>query len=502
MSMKNKFVTAVTTAGLLAGILGSAFVPSVKAAAGVPVWKIGTAAVTVNVSPVGFAAATEAGTSALPMVLADATVENLTITVAQLKDEFGSLVTGTASLSASGDVIFDAASAGAYNAGYTAGSVVVGANDVVLKVEEVSATASGTGSVTITLGGASVTVYYDVLGPVASITIANGDEFTHLSADKAGSADKLTYVEKDAGGTTLTPTVLANVTYSKDGATAVAPEALATVAAAGTTTDGVYVELGSADGKLTIGDGSCVAADAGKTRTISIKIGTVTSNTISFVCTLDGNSAVLTGAALDDTTLYAGGVAKIVYSLTDGTRKLGFGAVVGAITVTGIDFPNTFATVVGGVNNVSTKSTLVPTLAGLVVDKNGQATAATGITAAGNVAVGNRQVQLTATDSDLVTALAQEKKITLKYSIVDEMADDGDATIVKVKYTVTADFGAAFAKKKISFVVENVATGSVVTYVRKANAAGKASYTIGRKGSFEVYAMVGDAVTDAVAVKR
>ena len=32
MSMKNKFVTAVTTAGLLAGILGSAFVPSVRAA--------------------------------------------------------------------------------------------------------------------------------------------------------------------------------------------------------------------------------------------------------------------------------------------------------------------------------------------------------------------------------------------------------------------------------------------------------------------------------------
>ncbi len=35
MSMKNKFVTAVTTAGLLAGILGSAFVPTARAAAGV-----------------------------------------------------------------------------------------------------------------------------------------------------------------------------------------------------------------------------------------------------------------------------------------------------------------------------------------------------------------------------------------------------------------------------------------------------------------------------------
>ena len=491
--MKNKFVTAVTTAGLLAGILGSAFVPSVKAAAGVPVLKIGAAAATVNVVPNGFASATEAATSALPMILADATVENLTITVAELKDEFGTVVTGTASLSATGDVIFDAASAGAFNAGYTAGSVVVGATDVVLKVEEVSATASGTGSVTITLGGTSVTVYYDVLGPIASIALTNGDGFSHLAAGTAGTADKLTYVEKDAGGTTLTATATANVTYSKDGATAGA------IGAAAATTAGVYVNAGTAAGKLTIAAGSCATADAGKTRTIAIKIGTITSNTLSFVCTLDGASAVLTSAELDDTTLYAGGTAKVVYTFTDGTRKLGFGAVVGTIAVAAVDFPNSFDSAAA-----STKSTMGTFAAtGLVVDKNGQATSvAAVVTAAAKVALGNRQVKLTVTDADLVTASAQEKVITLKYSIIDEMVDDSDATITKVKYTVTADFGAAFAKKKISFVVENIATGSVVTYVRKANASGKASYTIGRKGSFEVYAMVGDAVTDAVAVKR
>jgi hypothetical protein len=147
--------------------------------------------------------------------------------------------------------------------------------------------------------------------------------------------------------------------------------------------------------------------------------------------------------------------------------------------------------------------TLTPAVgAASTIDKNGQLTAATGIVAAAKVAVGNRQVKLTVADADLGTALDQAKSITLKYSIVDEMADDNDATISKVKYTVTADFGAAFAKKKISFVVENTATGSVVTYARKANSLGKATYTIGRKGSFEIYAMVGDVVTDAVAVKR
>jgi hypothetical protein len=217
------------------------------------------------------------------------------------------------------------------------------------------------------------------------------------------------------------------------------------------------------------------------------------------VCTLAGSAAVLTGAALDDTTLYAGGTAKVVYTFTDGTRKLGFGATVGTIAVTAVDFPNSFDSAAA-----STKSTMGTFAAtGLVVDKNGQATSADAVvTAAAKVALGNRQVKLTIADANLKTAEAQALSLTLKYSIVDEMVDDSDATIVKSKFTVTADFGAAFAKKKISIVVENVATGSVVTYSRKANSLGKVSYTIGRRGSFEIYAMSGDALTDTVLVKR
>lgn len=490
--MKNKFVTAVTTAGLLAGILGSAFVPSVKAAAGVPVpFKLGAAAAAgVTLLQAGYSATTEAGTAALPLLTVGTTAESLTVDVSELKDEFGTLVTGTVSLSATGDVKFVAGGTALYNAGLTAGSASTGA-DIVISVAGVSATAYGTGTVVISFAGTSATIYYDVVGPLASITLTNGDGFSHLAAGIAGTADKLTYVEKDAAGTTLTASAATTVSASQDGATA------ADVPAA--TAAGNYVLEGTGAGKLRIDAAACLAADAGKTRTVAIKIGTVTSNTISFVCTLDGASAVLTSAELDDTTLYAGGTAKVVYTFTDGTRKLGFGAVVGTIAVAAVDFPNSFDSAAA-----STKSTMGTFAAtGLVVDKNGQATSvAAVVTAAAKVALGNRQVKLTVTDADLVTASAQEKVITLKYSIIDEMVDDSDATIVKVKYTVTADFGAAFAKKKISFVVENIATGSVVTYVRKANASGKASYTIGRKGSFEIYAMVGDAVTDAVAVKR
>ena len=493
MSMKNKFVTAVTTAGLLAGILGSAFVPSVKASAGIPVFNWGAAAAAgVNLIQAGYVLATEAGTAALPIKTNINTAESLTIDVSEFKDSFGTAVvlSGTASLSATGDVKFIAGGTATYNTAGTAGSAPLG-GDVVLSVAGTSATAYGTGTVVISMMGASITVYYDVIGPVASIALTNGDGFSHLAAATAGTANKLTYVEKDAAGSTLSASAVTTVSVSQDGGTAAdAPAATAV---------GNYVIEGAAAGQLTIDAAACVTADAGKTRTIAIKISTVTSNTISFVCTLGGGSAVLTGAELTDTTLYASGTAKVIYSFTDGTRKLGFGAVVGTIVVAAVDFPNSLNSAAA-----STKSTMGTFDAtGLVVDKNGQATSvAAVVTAAATVALGNRQVKLTVTDADLVTALAQEKVITLKYSIIDEMADDSDATIVKVKYTVTADFGAAFAKKKISFVVENIATGSVVTYVRKANASGKASYTIGRKGSFEVYAMVGDVVTDAVAVKR
>jgi hypothetical protein len=475
---------------LLAGLFGSAFVPVANASAGVPVFKLGAAAAAgVNLIQAGYVSTTEAGTAALPLITVGTTAESLTIDVTELKDTFGTLVTGTVSLSASGDVKFVAGGTASYNAGLTAGSATTGA-DIVISVAGVSATASGTGSVTISLGGASVTVYYDVLGPLASITLTNGDGFTHLAAGASGTADKLTYVEKDAAGSTLTASAATTVSASQDGATAAdVPAATAT---------GNYVLEGTGPGKLKIDAASCVAADAGKTRTIAIKIGTVTSNTISFVCTLAGTSAVLTGASLDKTAIYAGGVAKILYSLTDGTRQLGFGAVVGAITVTGVDFPNSF----NGAN-ASTKSVLVPTLAALVVDKNGQATAATGITAAATVVVGSRQVTLTAADADLVTAEAQEKVIVLKYSIIDESGvTDGSLVAGAKKLKATATFGASAANKTVAFTLENARTGAVRTYYRKANASGVASFTLRFRGTFDVTASYGDSITDTVTLKK
>jgi hypothetical protein len=252
---------------------------------------------------------------------------------------------------------------------------------------------------------------------------------------------------------------------------------------------------------MTIGDGSCVAADAGKTRTIALKIGTVTSNTISFVCTLGGGSAVLTGAELADTTLYAGGTSKVSYTFTDGTRTLGFGAVIGTMAVVAVDFPNSYdssATV------TSTKSTMGTWDAGtLVVDKDGKATSASAVvTAAAKVALGARLIVLSIADSDLAATTDVAKEIRLSYSIIDESVTGATLVAGPKKLKATATFGASAANKKVAFTLENASTGVVKTYYRKANASGVATFTLRFRGTFDVTAAYGDELTDTVELKK
>ena len=69
------------------------------------------------------------------------------------------------------------------------------------------------------------------------------------------------------------------------------------------------------------------------------------------------------------------------------------------------------------------------------------------------------------------------------------------------KLKATADFGPAAANKKVSFVIEN-ASGTVKTYVRRANSSGVASFTLGQRGTWTVYATFGDEITDVGTMKK
>jgi len=474
---------------LLAGLFGSAFVPVANAGAGTLDATETTFAETNTLTGDGLLSTTPLQLVSSTMAAAAEVDATITFTV---EDSNGTVIpAGT---------IWTAATTGPVrmsNGTALSSSLTgyVGASGaVVIEVAAATTTSTGTGTLTLTIGGGSEVVYYRAVGAVASITLTNGDAFTHLAEDAAGGANKLTYVEKDADGFTLTATAVASVTYSKDGATAGA------LGAAAATTAGVYVNEGAAAGQLTIAAGSCAAAaDAGKTRTIAIKIGDITSNTISFICTLNGDSAVVTGAALADTTLYAGGTSKVSYTFTDGTRQLGFGAVIGTMAVAAVDFPNSL-----DVTGTTTKSTMGTWAAtGLVVDKDGKATSAGAVvTAAAKVALGARLVVLSIADSDLAATTDVAKEIRLSYSIIDESVAGATLVAGPKGLKATATFGASAANKKVAFTLENASTGVVKTYYRKANASGVATFTLRFRGTFDVTASYGDEITDTVELKK
>ena len=492
MSMKNKFVTAVTTAGLLAGILGSAFVPSVKAAAGVIDWSV-TGGLTVTNA--GTAAAwTGSGTSAAPyLVTGDNAVDIFTVTLdtSDFVDEFGVQVTGTVSISATGTMKLTLPTT--INTAGTAGSfAMTSSSDNVVAATEVSATASGTGTVTLSLGGVSKTYYFLVSGPAASLTLTNAGA-THLAGGTASTANKLELAVKDSSGTALAAPTDASVTWE-----------IAT-ASAGAIAD---VTEANNDGKYSLATTACDAAtsltvvgDTAKSFTARAKIGDVYSNYVSVKCTDDGSFAVLTGVAIDASTYDVATAPKVNYTFQDGFGNLlGEGATVDIDGVVGTGMAIT-ALGYGGklVNGDAAVATLTPG-DGTITTAGGMGKVQQTITSTATK-LGKEWMVIKVADKDLATAEAQAASYTVRWTLIEPQPED-EATITKSKYTLTADFGDFGAKKKISFVVENVATGSVVTYSRKANSLGKATYTIGRKGTFEVYAMLGDEITDSVVVKR
>jgi hypothetical protein len=106
-------------------------------------------------------------------------------------------------------------------------------------------------------------------------------------------------------------------------------------------------------------------------------------------------------------------------------------------------------------------------------------------------------------DADLNTTGDQAAEYSLAYTVTNAAAGGADATLAAgpKKLKATATFGASAANKKVAFTLEN-ANGVVKTYYRKANASGVATFTLRFKGTFEVTASYGDAITDTVTLKK
>jgi len=94
---------------------------------------------------------------------------------------------------------------------------------------------------------------------------------------------------------------------------------------------------------------------------------------------------------------------------------------------------------------------------------------------------------------------------TTNTSLTKAVSYGGTATLSKSRaVSVVANFGVDAAGETVTFTVEKVATGKVLTITKTANANGRATYTLGakRSGRWMVAATLGDEITNIRYVRR
>jgi hypothetical protein len=509
VSIKNKLVTAVTTAGLLAGLFGSAFVPAANAAAAT------TDPATVTAAE--YTAVTGKGTSARPYGLATADLAATGIGLDLTVKDFAATplvvvskpLTYTAS---SGFYVHATSAACAANGAATGASVTQNtsaAGLACLTVKAASLTQSpGVGTVTISsVNGVIKTLYFANLGSVASVAIAVRTTVfsNHIAVANAEVTDYLTFTAKDSAGTVLEGVASGDFTQTNTNA--------------GT----VYDDGTGAAARLDLSAAACngtkVSGD-----TITVKIThtatSVASNTVTLTCTgaanaisaitlYDADYSVLNGAAGSETSvavyatlvdaqgrLVGEGGAEVDFETTAGL----FAAAAGLVEADHI----AFAPLKTQDNEIDFTGEITADIAAVYNEVE------LGAWVFRTDAYGKQSLRITVPNNDLAykasSGLSKKSTFTVSYTTEDfngAAAASGTATIAagpKLK-TATITISAA-AGKLVTVTIEKVSTGKTFTYYRKANASGVAKFTIRRAGTWEVFASYGDAVSDTVKLKK
>ena len=223
----------------------------------------------------------------------------------------------------------------------------------------------------------------------------------------------------------------------------------------------------------------CEPGDEGDTRKISVvdDTGTISSNVVTTTCVNDG--VKLSGATASATSAAKNGSVTFTFSATDGEgRAVGIGASAG-ITVTPSWEAASAATLsfAGGTTTLKYKM---------------------------DVDSGSHYLIFTRTDNDPITAGNQtwaEKYTVSVTNAADSFTAPSFYKSTAVKARAVVIFPAA-AGKTIAFTVENARTGVVRTYYRKANAQGKAWYTIAARGTYYVTALYLGESTDTLRLVK
>ena len=574
VSIKRKVLTAVTTAAMLAGVFGAAFVPSVSAgqvvadpvvlpkyttisegagvqetSSGSKIFGIqssaGNDAASAATAYIDFelfsAGASGNGSTAYDFVTNDlqlkATSSSSKVKVAWAYDDDTASQVDDASCA-------DEDSVGLNNFGTS--NIVSGASPLDedadstlgetdedtyrLCVTADTATSAGTSTINVYANNVlAATVTVTVVGPVASLTLSIVDGYKYISEDNDLLDDWLKVVAKDSAGTVINgaSNTVSDETITVDNY-ADNPEHAQTEAAVVFVADdftsdsdaATYASMNRLDvsADVCLEDSGTAAnpendGEAGTSFALAVIANNdddVVSNTVTITCTGDERGAKVTAVAAEATT---GGLTynetatgsddqlSLTATVTDAAgRPLGDGA-------DSFDVFADFQATAGGYNDLEWESNEGEVAVGGEIEV-GYLEPAGGTVAKKYSYTVNIQVvdQGPVTDTDCDTANADEdatgtseadailtddtdcvsKSYALTYTSVDADAFEVDTTVFRNKARTTArivvDFGEDNAMELVDFTVE-FANGDVVTYSRKANANGVATFRISRRNT-------------------
>ena len=535
MSIKKKFATTVATASLLAGIFGSAFVPSALAARGdfddpkakyttitagaailenddADAWGFksvdsdavaaeDTATLTFTLFSTGAAGV---GDDSVPTADLIATSSSTSLLVAWADNDVAGEDTceeidGATDYFAKSDSLVDTSEHTAGDGDYVlclAAAEDDSSANATIKIE--ARAGDSTGSY-VTIDTLSVRA----LGPTASLTLSITDGYKYIANENTELDSWITVVGKDAAGNVLNgadgsvteglplPADIADWDDNPDNA---AGDPIAFLADSNEEDDGdgALTEYDVITDTCNEGDGDEVAGDEGESYIVKVQdANDVVSNAITITCTLSSAKAKVTAVTASDTVgtqVWAGeDDADITYTATvkdadgrplgDGAAAVNFGFTANYAASTAVDTELTANDMAG---EVAAGGEIGVTFIddGFDFGRRGKFT-----------------MTFTADDSDLGTAVDVEKSFTLSYVATgsEDTTISSELGAKKRKATITADMGEDNAYLRVDFFVE-LESGDVKTFTRRANGEGVATLIQKRRNTtIVVYAdLAGD----------
>jgi hypothetical protein len=535
-------VTAVTTAGLLAGLFGSAFVPSVNAgrASAEVLPKASLTAVTdgaamdynTTLKTYSFqsdeSSLAGTGTAAVGATLTFAIKYNNAGTATAIPDGAGRDIKAVSSSSSikvawAQNTDCDALAETVFSTNDLFEDVAEdtgAAGTFTLCVAASKSTTAAAGTITVSYTGSAgtfvavKTVSVVAVGPVASLTASITDGFKYIAGDNEALTGWVSVEAKDARGVVINGAGASALSTEADPVLTDLDEDLQPENANGDPIE--FLDNSSAAGAYDVLANVCLVgdedadinSDAGKSYSVKFTDGDIVSNAITFTCTMGGATAKVGSLQPEATT----GPADYALS-ADGKADLapaGTAAAKGADGVAGTDDDDGVLSLDVTITDEDgrplgdgagaifadfdwdTDIAQTDTSAGaaLAYDATSAGTDAVGgVLRIGNLLpdvtrTGKINYSITAGDSDLAAEAGDEveKKLSSSYTVGVEF----DVTVT-VKYTlkskratITADGGETLSNELVQFEVES-ANGKLTTFTRRANSDGVATLVMNRR---------------------